>query len=355
MPHFVQTVQGLLIPQNVAADYYSLADFEVVEAATVEFDLELDRGYELGEAAHPFRHIVRNIRPDQVLESPVNNQVTMIYCEPDIELKKDTGEVNFKALPLKDRSITVQKYIDGIAEEIHKLRQPIVRQKYNAYINTWAGHSGGVRWTQFRQAWDYMTAGDTLKYGAASDGQPFFDENHPGADKDRNPATYSNLFALPLNDNSVDIITRSMLEYRNIFGLPYGNMWRSYTANAVQTDRGQVSGARPSFHLSVGPALASQAHDLARFAVENPGKFAGSFTWETISELSGEHENVWFLRFLDERRAPLNFIDSGAQLIVRNGYDTEPGRLRGRTEWILRAAWGFTYDRWDCISMSKPE
>lgn len=332
----------------------SLSDFEIVEASTIEYQVELDRGLDVGEKKYPFLDVVKKIRPDQVIESPASDIVKITWSEPDIELKEDTGEVNFKSLPMKERSLEVKQYIDGIAETIRRLRMPVVRQHYADYIAKWAGEAGGIRWTQFRQAWDRLLNGDTLKYGACYDGQPQFDANHPGADENRNPKLYRNLFDAVLDVAGLELVVTEMMEYRNEFGLPFGNSWKSSSAMTPQTSREQVSPAiEPSFHLYVGPKLATQAAQLARMAVDNPSLFAGTFTWSVVSEITGSFADYWFIRFFDERRKPLNFIDSGSTLIGRNGYETEPGRLRGRAEWVLRAAWGYTYDRWDVMAMSR--
>lgn len=330
-----------------------LTDSEILEQATIDYQFELDRGLSLGEENYPKEMVVRRIAPDQMFESPVNNTVTLIYHEPDIELKRDKGEVPFKSLKLRERSIVVEKYVDGISEDLFKLRQPAVRAQYAQYAADWAGSEGGVRWTQYKQAWDRLLNGDAATYGLADDGQPFFDASHPGRDKDGADTTFQNLFALAFNEVNLNTVLTEMMEFRTITGLPRGNVWKSVTMMDPQSSREGTSPAQSaSFHVFVGPANATAAHDLAKMATSAPSKFAGSFTWSTISELTGSAANYWFVMFLDPRRKPLNFIESGAVLIVKDGYDTEPGRLHGRAEWILRAAWGFTYDRWDVISMS---
>jgi hypothetical protein len=331
----------------------ALSDQEILDAATLEYQIELDRGLSLGEAEYPLEPIVRKIRPDQRIDSPVGNKVTIIFSEPDIELKKDTGEVPFRSLPLKERSLEVEPYVDGIAEFLRHLRQPLVRQHYAEYVNNWAGAEGGVRWTQYRQGWERLLRGNTATYGLAHDGQLFFDTDHPAATKDGTPTTYQNLFALALSEANLKTVIEAMLEFRTQAGLPYGNAWKSATMMTPQQSRETVAAMpRPSFHLFVGPSNAVAAHELARMSVDNPSKFAGSFTFSTISEISGSDAARWFVQFLDPRRKPLNFIDDGATLDVKDGYSTEPGRLKARAEWVLRAIWAFCYDRPDVISMS---
>ncbi len=333
-----------------------LSDYEVVEAATVEYSIELDRGLLDGAKKYKVDDVVRPLTPTQVIDDPVNNTVRLIYPVPDITLKEDTGEVKFKSLALRQRELVVRKFVDGIAEEIHKLRQPVIRQVYADHVAAWAGDEGGVRWTQYLDVWDRLVSGNTLKYGAADDGQPMFDANHPGGDKDGNPVLYSNLFDFALSENAVAIVMRAMQDYRTTSGLPYGNLWQSSTAMTPQNDRNVVTPAlTPSFHLYVGSKLSTEAARLAQMAKDNPSVFAGTFTWSTVPQLAGAHADYWFIKFIDERRRPLDFIDSGAVLISREGYDTEPGRLKGRAEWVLRAAWGLTYNRWDVMAMSTGE
>jgi hypothetical protein len=329
----------------------ALSNNDILDAATLEYQIEMDRGLSLGEQLYPFMPLVKPIRPEQRIDSPVSNKVTLIWSEPDIRLKKDTGEVSYKSLPLRERSIEVEKYVDGIAEDLHRLRLRLVRAEYAKQVQVWAAN--GVRFTQFEQAWDRLLQGNTATYGLTEDGQFMFDTDHPGKTKDGADTTFANLYALSLGEANLNTVIQAMQQYRTITGLPVGNVWRSSSMMFPQSSREQVSPANAaSFHLFVGPTLANTAHDLARMAVDNPSKFAGSFTWSTIAQLDGSHANRWFVMWLDPQRRPLSFIDDGAALIVRDGYDTEPGRTKGRAEWILRAVWGFSYDRWDVISMS---
>lgn len=326
----------------------ALTNYQIIEGATLNWQADLDAGIAEGKLENDFSMLVRPMAGVQSITDPISRKTTLVWFDQDGELDEDNGQVVFRNLPTQRQEMEIKPYSKGYEEELPKLREPLVLDMYSRQ----AGSLGvDIAYTQYRTCWKFLREGDTATRGLAFDGQFFFDTDHPGATEAGVATTYSNLHDLSLSEVNLTTVIDAMSEFRNPFGVPWGNRWKSSTQQP-QTDR-NTRAATPTFHLYVGPANQTVAQSLANMAQENPGKYAGTFTWSVEHALSGAYDGYWFVQFNSTRRKPLCFLDAGSVVLPSVGPDTEQGRIYNKAQWVVRAEFGVCFDQWHCISMAR--
>jgi hypothetical protein len=144
-----------------------------------------------------------------------------------------------------------------------------------------------------------------------------------------------------------------MVEYRTRSGRLYGNRWKSSTQMPM-TDRDSRPSPGAAFHLMVGPSLMTTASELANMAKADPSSFAGTFDWGLYPELTGDYANDWIIKFHSTKRKPIAFVDGGSAMAMIHGQNSERSMLYDVGEWIVRADFGYAYDKWHCAALSRP-
>ncbi len=288
-----------------------------------------------------YRNLVHVADETSTYLDPKDDKVYLLWGEGETELLEDDGEVKDATMQTFYAEITGKEYSRKVTAKLRELRNQAKQQLKAEHVKKLGG---GAELAKSKRAYDMLRMGDTMKYGACYDGQPFFSASHQGADSDGNELNnQQNLFALALDVENLATMLRALTTYRNSAGENYGNKW---TAN-VQADGSPA----PSFVLYHGSKLAKKAAELlqlSRGAAQSV--LAGTFETVQLDCLEGDYEDYWFVVFPTGK--PLAMVDYGSVVIPAVGYETEPGRNHGRGEWIARAEFGLSYYEWHCAAMS---
>jgi len=318
------------------AQTLSVADYQLVEGATHRFIVEFNTA--LGENAG-WRDLVRMVEQARTYMDPRTGKLTILWSESDPEMQRDDGEVIFEALKMRGIELVTDQYVKGFSETLPRLRLPAVRETVAEHVR---GMGQAVEISQGRMVWRILVVGDTTQHGLCYDNQPFFHTDHPGKNSFGQVISQSNLFdGMPLNADNLETVIQRMITYRTADGRKVGNRW----------DSGQD---KPSFILHHGAALSKTARKLATKNELDPNIFAGTFIPRLVDSLEGPYAEHWYPQFIHDDAKPVAMVDEGAVLIPTIGADTEPGRRHNRAEWIARAGWGMTYDKWHCMAKCRP-
>lgn len=322
---------------------------EVLDAALVLFQTDLDAGVAEGLTEHNFESYVRRVEPNKVYTDPVSQERKLIWFDEDGELDEDNGDVRFHDNPAQQQSMVIKPYSKGYRETMQRLREPMIRE---AHARRMQRTGTRITYTQYKAVWDRLNLGDTSAYGLAHDGQFFFDTDHPGVDASGTATTFSNDYALALSAANLKTIIDAMSEFRNPFGIPWGNQWKS--ATMMPQESLEMRKATPSFHIAVGPKNQTLVADIANMALASPSIFGGTFSWSVEAPISGDYDDDWFVMFNSSRRRPLLFIDAGSYIDEKSDPGSEPGRLKNEAQWVVRSEFGLAYGEWHCIARSHP-
>ncbi len=297
----------------------------------------------------PWTEDVEVIEQSASMLDPQSGEIVVMFHEFDPYLTEFTGEPKFKALLARKATIRPKYFKDGFAVTLEQLRLPHVREMYAQTANRFGQ---AINVSKRRDYFRSLINGDAAA-AQAPDGQNFFDTDHPGTSVTGAAVTQSNLFDLALSDINLLSVITAMQGFRNVSGAHLGNKWRTSQMANPMDSREMRPTLSPSFHMYVGPKNSATAAELANMATTAPEVFAGTFTWDSIDELTGDYEDYWFVRFLTPNTRPLLYMNGGESMTAKADIGDEPMRYHNRAEWIVDANWGFGYRDWHCISMSR--
>ncbi len=316
----------------------NLTESEAVEAANARIQAEF---YDTTQEQVGDPELTQTVNTAATLVDPLAGETYIVWSERGEHFREYDGSLVYNKGEVRKVRVDLTMWTDNMAEDIRNLRQPMTRQLRGQDARQMAFD---LVEHQRKHVWRMLRKGDTADYGMAYDGQFFFDTDHPGKTADGADTTFANLFAAtPFSTANLKSTIQSMIRMRTQVGRPSGNRWVAGQQN-------------PTIALYYAKSIAGTVAETLQQNTDSPTVFAGTVVPHEIDMLDGNYDGYWFLRFFhpDNRKPALLKVDGGAQLILVNGYDSEPGRIHHRAEWNGKAEWGMSYGHYDSMCMCKP-